>query len=54
MPVANLHVLTGHPRANLKQGIRETSQAMSEILADRKSTRLNPSHRIRSRMPSSD
>lgn len=33
MPVANLHVLAGHPRENLKQWIRETSRAMSEILA---------------------
>ncbi|MBS1143352.1 MAG: 4-oxalocrotonate tautomerase [Proteobacteria bacterium] len=32
MPVANLHVLAGHPRANLKQWIRETSNALSEIL----------------------
>jgi 4-oxalocrotonate tautomerase family enzyme len=32
MPVANLHVLAGHPRANLKQWIRETSDALSEIL----------------------
>lgn len=33
MPVANLHVLNGHPRENLKQWIRETSSALSEILA---------------------
>lgn len=33
MPVANLHVLAGHPRASLKSWIRETSQALSEILA---------------------
>lgn len=33
MPVANLHVLTGHPRENLKSWIRETSHALSEILA---------------------
>lgn len=33
MPVANLHVLAGHPRENLKQWIRETSSALSDILA---------------------
>ena len=33
MPVANLHVLAGHPRENLKQWIRETSNALAEILA---------------------
>lgn len=33
MPVANLHVLAGHPRENLKQWVRETSNALSEILA---------------------
>lgn len=33
MPVANLHVLAGHPRESLKNWIRETSRAMSEILA---------------------
>ncbi|MCG2576845.1 tautomerase family protein [Dechloromonas sp. XY25] len=33
MPVANLHVLSGHPRQNLKSWIRETSQALSDILA---------------------
>jgi 4-oxalocrotonate tautomerase family enzyme len=33
MPVANLHVLTGHPRENLKQWIRETSRTLAEILA---------------------
>ena len=33
MPVANLNVLAGHPRENLKQWVRETSTALSEILA---------------------
>lgn len=33
MPVANLHVLAGHPRSALKQWIRDTSNALSEILA---------------------
>lgn len=33
MPVANLHVLAGHPRENLKQWVRETSRALSDILA---------------------
>ncbi|MCK7499413.1 MAG: tautomerase family protein [Comamonadaceae bacterium] len=33
MPVANLHILSGHPRENLKSWIRETSQALSDILA---------------------
>lgn len=33
MPVANLHVLAGHPRESLKSWIRETSQALSDILA---------------------
>jgi 4-oxalocrotonate tautomerase family enzyme len=33
MPVANLHVLAGHPRDNLKQWVRETSNALSDILA---------------------
>ena len=33
MPVANLHVLAGHPREHLKQWIRETSNALAEILA---------------------
>lgn len=33
MPVANLHVLAGHPRESLKQWVRETSKALSEILA---------------------
>lgn len=33
MPVANLHILNGHPRENLKQWIRETSNALSDILA---------------------
>lgn len=33
MPVANLHVLAGHPRDNLKNWVREASRALSEILA---------------------
>lgn len=33
MPVANLHVLAGHPRENLKQWVRESSRALAEILA---------------------
>lgn len=33
MPVANLHILSGHPRENLKQWIRDTSSALSNILA---------------------
>lgn len=33
MPVANLHILAGHPRESLKNWIRETSQALSAILA---------------------
>lgn len=33
MPVANLNVLAGHPRESLKQWVRETSRALSEILA---------------------
>lgn len=33
MPVANLHVLAGHPRESLKQWVRETSRALSDILA---------------------
>lgn len=33
MPVANLHVLAGHPRDKLKQWVRETSNALAEILA---------------------
>ncbi|HLO63357.1 MAG TPA: tautomerase family protein, partial [Azonexus sp.] len=33
MPVANLHVLAGRPREHLKSWIRETSQALSDILA---------------------
>lgn len=33
MPVANLHALAGHPRDNLKNWVRETSRALSEILA---------------------
>lgn len=33
MPVANLHVLAGHPRENLKQWVRETSNALSDVLA---------------------
>lgn len=33
MPVANIHVLAGHPRESLKNWVRETSRALSEILA---------------------
>ncbi len=33
MPVANLHVLAGHPRESLKNWVRETSRALSDILA---------------------
>lgn len=32
MPVANLHVLTGHPREQLKNWVREASQAIADIL----------------------
>jgi 4-oxalocrotonate tautomerase family enzyme len=32
MPVANLHVLQGHPRAGLQRWIREASNAMCDIL----------------------
>ena len=39
MPVANLHVLAGHPRASLKNWIRETSLALSELLAAPKDRR---------------
>ncbi|PKO31607.1 MAG: 4-oxalocrotonate tautomerase [Betaproteobacteria bacterium HGW-Betaproteobacteria-7] len=33
MPVANLHVLAGHPRESLKNWVRESSRALSDILA---------------------
>lgn len=32
MPVANLHVLQGHPREKLKQWIRDASEAMCRVL----------------------
>lgn len=32
MPVANLNVLKGHPRENLKQWIRDASEAMCRVL----------------------
>lgn len=32
MPVANIHVLKGHPRASLKQLLREFSTAYAEVL----------------------
>jgi len=32
MPVANLHVLAGHPRSSLKNWVREASQAIASIL----------------------
>ena len=32
MPVANLHVLKGHPREKLKQWIRDASEAMTRVL----------------------
>jgi 4-oxalocrotonate tautomerase family enzyme len=32
MPVANLHVLAGHPRESLKNWVRESSRALNEIL----------------------
>jgi len=32
MPVANLQVLAGHPRENLKNWVREASRAVADIL----------------------
>jgi 4-oxalocrotonate tautomerase family enzyme len=32
MPVANIHVLAGHPRPSLKNWVREASAAIAEIL----------------------
>jgi 4-oxalocrotonate tautomerase family enzyme len=32
MPVANIHVLAGHPRSSLKSWVREVSTAIAEIL----------------------
>ncbi len=32
MPVANLHVLAGHPRADLKTWVREASRVVAEVL----------------------
>ena len=41
--------MSGSPLANLKNGAKK----FIDIIADRKSTRLNSSHKVQSRMPSS-